>query len=295
LRADAPVVRWQVIMPDAPRARVLVVDDEENVRHYLEIALAKEGCAVTTARDGKEGAALLARQPFDVIFTDFVMPEGDGREVLRAAAERQPTAYRVLMSASLVDRDMRAEAETLAAEVLVKPIPLDALKAVLDRARPKAPSSTRLLPRTPPFTPSVQKTRTRRRSERIALSGCPAEAYRLGIVWLLDSRTNIGRELRDVSDLGVGLTLTQKVPPSTRLRFVATLTKFSDTLEGVVAVRWCAPAPDGGFAAGAEFISMPEGQAAKIRNLRRVLRSAEYRQRKATEDREKEGGGATAP
>jgi DNA-binding response OmpR family regulator len=75
-------------MPDADR--VLVVDDEANIRLTLATLLRRAGFDVTAAEGGKEAIALLAQQTFDLMVVDLKMPEVDGMQVVATARLRQP-------------------------------------------------------------------------------------------------------------------------------------------------------------------------------------------------------------
>ncbi len=63
-------------------ARILIVDDEEKIRHILSIMLKLKGHQVEEAESGKNALQLLEQSPFDVIITDLRMPEMDGFELL---------------------------------------------------------------------------------------------------------------------------------------------------------------------------------------------------------------------
>src|SRR5687768_16984683 len=66
------------------RSKVLVVDDEEDVREGLRELLEEEGFAVEVAADGKEAMAELARFRPCVVILDLLMPHMDGNEVYQA-------------------------------------------------------------------------------------------------------------------------------------------------------------------------------------------------------------------
>ncbi len=74
---------------------MLVVDDEENLRHLLELILGRAGYAVTTARNGREALARLEQA--DIVLCDIRMPDMDGLEFLGARPEGAPPV--VMMSA----------------------------------------------------------------------------------------------------------------------------------------------------------------------------------------------------
>ena len=58
--------------------RILVVDDDDDLREVLTTALAREGHCVDGACDGNEALALLERQPYDLVLSDLRMPGTDG-------------------------------------------------------------------------------------------------------------------------------------------------------------------------------------------------------------------------
>jgi two-component system NtrC family sensor kinase len=66
-----------------PRARLLAIDDSPTYLESLTEALSGEGYEVTTAACGQEGLRHIARQPFDCLLVDLVMPDMDGIEVCR--------------------------------------------------------------------------------------------------------------------------------------------------------------------------------------------------------------------
>jgi DNA-binding response OmpR family regulator len=71
-------------------ARILIVDDEANIRLTLSALLQRAGYDITPAENGREAVALLERQNFDLMLVDLKMPEMDGMRVVAAARQRQP-------------------------------------------------------------------------------------------------------------------------------------------------------------------------------------------------------------
>src|SRR5213592_2813872 len=69
-------------MPDRDVPRVLVVDDDARVRHFLTTALGAAGFAVTATGTGEEGLRLAAARP-DLVVLDVDLPDLSGREVCR--------------------------------------------------------------------------------------------------------------------------------------------------------------------------------------------------------------------
>jgi two-component system, NtrC family, response regulator AtoC len=81
------------------KKKVLVVDDEESMRHMLSLILKREGYEVLTAGGGKEALGLAEAHLFDFVLLDVVMPEMDGLEVLKTIKGRKVEATVIMMSA----------------------------------------------------------------------------------------------------------------------------------------------------------------------------------------------------
>ncbi len=80
-------------------ARLLVVDDDEGLRSFLEAALAKEGHEVTVAVDGEEALRRLEAAGFDLVITDLKMPGVDGLQVLQPVRADHPGTQVILLTA----------------------------------------------------------------------------------------------------------------------------------------------------------------------------------------------------
>ena len=74
-------------------ARILVVDDEPQIRHSLQVNLEKRNYAVTTAASGEEALEAIARQKPDVVIVDLVLPAIDGIELTRRIREGIPRPH----------------------------------------------------------------------------------------------------------------------------------------------------------------------------------------------------------
>ncbi|MBI2525757.1 MAG: response regulator [Candidatus Rokubacteria bacterium] len=85
-------------MTEAP-ARVLVVDDEENMVHFLTMLLRGEGFEVEGAGTGEAALEKLRAGPFELVLTDLKLPDTDGIEILKAARELHPETVVVLITA----------------------------------------------------------------------------------------------------------------------------------------------------------------------------------------------------
>ena len=74
--------------PDSAKARILVVDDEADIRESLETLLALEGYEVDSAHNGGEGLRKMEAGFYDLVLLDLMMPDRSGMEVLREVRER---------------------------------------------------------------------------------------------------------------------------------------------------------------------------------------------------------------
>ncbi|MDN5938413.1 MAG: response regulator, partial [Salinisphaera sp.] len=72
------------------KPKVLVVDDEADIRELLEITLGRMGLATGAAADLTQAGARLAEQRFDLCLTDMRLPAGDGIELVRHIAAEHP-------------------------------------------------------------------------------------------------------------------------------------------------------------------------------------------------------------
>jgi two-component system response regulator AtoC len=79
--------------------RILVIDDEENMRHMLAVLLEKEGYQVDNAADGKQGLDLASESFYDLILCDLKMPVMDGMTFLENFQDMQLESTVIVMSA----------------------------------------------------------------------------------------------------------------------------------------------------------------------------------------------------
>lgn len=117
--------------PPTRGLRVLVVEDEESVRQFLEIGLTRLGHRPRLACNVKEGTRALAEESFDVVLTDLGLPDASGEEMARRVAARSPGTP-VLLLTGWADQ-LHAENRTIEgiSRILSKPVPLDTLAAAL--------------------------------------------------------------------------------------------------------------------------------------------------------------------
>lgn len=114
-------------MTDAIRKpRILVIEDQPEVRNLLKLALTRAGCEVATAETGTEGLQLAETGKFDLITSDVDLPDMNGFEVcsrLKNHAELRNTPV-VLVTGRFSEEDVRRGREVGAADYITKPFDL---------------------------------------------------------------------------------------------------------------------------------------------------------------------------
>src|SRR5918911_136280 len=121
------------LRPAHDGARLLVVDDEENLRITTAAILEQEGYDVETASSGNEAVALLERSEFDLILTDLHMDAGDGLSVLSEIRRRAPLTISVVLTGFASVESAIAALQQGAYDYLVKPCDIDEMKYTIRR------------------------------------------------------------------------------------------------------------------------------------------------------------------
>ncbi|MGZ7441401.1 response regulator transcription factor [Paenibacillus sp. TH7-28] len=86
--------------PTVSKLQVLVVDDEWNMRNLLRIYLTREGFEVKEATNGYEALVMTAKQRFDVILLDIMLPDMDGWQICKKIRENDNVAILMLTARS---------------------------------------------------------------------------------------------------------------------------------------------------------------------------------------------------
>ncbi|KYG64945.1 Fis family transcriptional regulator [Bdellovibrio bacteriovorus] len=116
------------------KSRILVVDDEESIREFLEIMLKKEGYEVTLAEDGQKAKDLLTKKTFDMIISDLQMPHVTGIELLKHVKESYPDTVFMLITA-FGTTETAVEAMKMGAyDYLTKPFKIDEVRMNIQNA-----------------------------------------------------------------------------------------------------------------------------------------------------------------
>jgi DNA-binding response OmpR family regulator len=114
--------------------RLLVVDDDADMRLTLKLALELAGYDVDVAGNAHEALELQRRQPADVLITDIFMPDADGFEAIDVFRREFPQTRIIVVSggAQFTKRDYLPDAELIGADAtLQKPFEIDTLLAKL--------------------------------------------------------------------------------------------------------------------------------------------------------------------
>ena len=116
-------------------ARILVIDDEADMRTMLEQMLGAIGHEVVLAADGKEGVALYRANPADLVILDLVMPVQEGLETIARLRKEFPSVTIVAMSGKTAAATMLTVARRLGAfATLQKPFLPEQLSNVVEEA-----------------------------------------------------------------------------------------------------------------------------------------------------------------
>jgi len=102
------------------QARVLVVEDEADIRRFIRLTLESEGCEVFEAESVKRALIEAGTRRPDVVVLDLGLPDGDGVELIRELRSWSPVPI-VVLSARSSERDKVQALDTGADDYLVKP------------------------------------------------------------------------------------------------------------------------------------------------------------------------------
>lgn len=126
------------------KARVLIVDDEPNIRKILQASLERGGYAAESVGDANEALSKLSSSHFDVMFTDVLMPGMNGVELLQKAKPSNPDLHIVVMTAYGTIEQAVEAMRAGATDYITKPFDLNVVKRIVSQltARPRAKKAT---------------------------------------------------------------------------------------------------------------------------------------------------------
>ena len=119
------------------KEKILVADDEQSMREFLDIMLKKEGYKVSLASHGEEVLKLAERDIFDLILMDIRMPKLDGISVLKKVKTLSPETIVIMITAyASADTAIKAMKEG-AYDYVTKPFKVDEIKLIIKNALEK--------------------------------------------------------------------------------------------------------------------------------------------------------------
>ncbi len=115
-------------------ARILIIEDEEDVCLLLADILSQEGHAIATASDGRAGLALFQQQSFDIVFTDLAMPNMTGWQVAEEVKKIDTQVPVILITGWSMQTEEKEMYKSHVDMIVTKPFTVDEIVAVLTRA-----------------------------------------------------------------------------------------------------------------------------------------------------------------
>ena len=119
------------------KARILVVDDEQSMREFLEIFFRREDYDVVTAGDVDSALVAVQADDFDVVISDIQMPPRSGLELLDAVREHSPETVVIMITAFSTTETAIAAMKQGAYDYVTKPFKVDELRVVIEKALEK--------------------------------------------------------------------------------------------------------------------------------------------------------------
>jgi two-component system response regulator PilR (NtrC family) len=114
--------------------RVLVVDDEPDIRELIDLTLSRMGLAACCVGSVGEAQASLAEEEFDLCLTDMRLPDGSGLDIVRHIAEHCPHTPVAVITAYGSTENAVAALKSGAFDYLAKPVGLEQLRALVKSA-----------------------------------------------------------------------------------------------------------------------------------------------------------------
>ena len=113
--------------------KILTVEDERAVAHFLALVLGGPTCKVTSAADGEEALAKIGKtaRSFDVVITDHKMPRVSGLELVRQLRARNFAGKIIVLSAHLTEKNVQAYQELSVDMMISKPFDVDELRQAI--------------------------------------------------------------------------------------------------------------------------------------------------------------------
>jgi len=114
-------------------ARILVIDDDENVRKGLALALKERGYIVDVAKDGKEAVEKSQAAFFNLALIDIRLPDMDGIELLTALRDTIPKMIKIIVTGYPSLENAMKAVNKGADGYILKPVDMDRLVSTIER------------------------------------------------------------------------------------------------------------------------------------------------------------------
>ncbi|RTZ93865.1 MAG: sigma-54-dependent Fis family transcriptional regulator, partial [Deltaproteobacteria bacterium] len=121
-------------MEDLTSQRILVVDDEKDIRTMLKILLSKEGYNVDTASGGLAALEKIEKTFYPLIISDIRMPDLSGLDLLKKVQEKSPRSLMILVTAYASNETAIEGMKHGAYDYITKPFKIDEIKVVIKNA-----------------------------------------------------------------------------------------------------------------------------------------------------------------
>jgi two-component system phosphate regulon response regulator PhoB len=112
-----------------PKPRILLVEDEQDIRSLMALHLRREGLELVEAADGDEALRALQQGAWSVLVFDWMLPGMNGLELIRAVRQQDPKTPILMVTAKAEAADIVLGLETGADDYLVKPFEVPVLLA----------------------------------------------------------------------------------------------------------------------------------------------------------------------
>lgn len=112
--------------------KILLVDDDEWIRDSLSVFFEAEGCHLLALETAEEALQVLNRQSYDIIISDYRLPDMDGLELFRLVKKSHPHSVKILFTA-YGDTDIVSEADRIGIDDFIqKPFATEVIKESLN-------------------------------------------------------------------------------------------------------------------------------------------------------------------
>lgn len=109
--------------------KILLVEDEEKVAHFISRGLAEEGYVIDVAHDGKKGLDMVTQFTYDIVLLDLMIPEISGLDLLKTIRSRGNNTPVLIITAKSSKEDVVKGLDTGSDDYLTKPFSFDELLA----------------------------------------------------------------------------------------------------------------------------------------------------------------------